>query len=375
MSDKLTALSQWTETVLVIDDEAEARDLVCRWLGGAGYACLAARDAESALAIMERRECGAVVLDIAMPGESGLRLLPRIRELAPDTAIVMLSGLADAPAAIEALTGGAHGYLIKPAVCDDLVRLIDQSLERRGAIIAQRQRVSRLEQQVLEQTALVRSAQEEAIHRLVTASMFRDEETGAHLKRTGLYSQALATARGWPDADVELLRLAAPLHDIGKIGVPDAILRKPGRLSEDEYAIMQSHVAVGHQMLEDSLWPVLQLAKQIAMFHHEWWNGEGYPHGLFGKAIPECARIVAIVDVYDALTHDRVYRPALDESEAMRIMHDRRGKQFDPELFDLFYSLLPEMRLIGDAHPDIPLGIGNPADRPALPNYPLENFV
>lgn len=189
---------------------------------------------------------------------------------------------------------------------------------------------------------------------LVTASMFRDEETGAHLKRTGLYCQVLATAAGWPAAQVDLLRLAAPLHDIGKIGVPDAVLRKPGQLSDDEYAIMKAHVVIGHQMLEGSQWPVFQLAQEIAMFHHEWWNGGGYPHGLSGETIPECARIVAIVDVYDALTHDRVYRPALEEAEAMQIMRDRKGTQFEPALYELFCSLLPEMRLIGAAHPDVP---------------------
>ena len=359
MSSNLNKRTCAGESVLVIDDEVEARDLVCRWLGGAGYTYLAASDAEGGLSLLERKPCEAVVLDIAMPGESGLNLLPRIRAIAPDTAVIMLSGLADAPTAIEALTGGACGYLIKPVGRDDLLRLLAQSLNRRLAIIGQRQRVSRLEQLVLEQATFVRSAQEEAIHRLVTASMFRDEETGAHLKRTGLYCQVLATAVGWPAAQVDLLRLAAPLHDIGKIGVPDAVLRKPGQLSDDEYAIMKAHVVIGHQMLEGSQWPVLQLAQEIAMFHHEWWNGGGYPHGLSGETIPECARIVAIVDVYDALTHDRVYRPALEEAEAMQIMRDRKGTQFEPALYELFCSVLPEMRLIGAAHPDVPWAPAN----------------
>lgn len=354
MRSNVSSQSPAAETVLVIDDEAPARELVQRWLAGAGYRCLTESDAQRGLSLLGREPCEAVVLDIAMPGETGLSVLPRLRHAAPDAAIVMLSGLDDAPTAIEALTGGACGYLIKPAQRDALLQVIGQNLQRRRAIMEKRRRVTRLEGLVQQQTAIMNSAQEEAIHRLITASMFRDEETGAHLKRTGLYCQALATALGWPAAEVELLRLAAPLHDIGKIAIPDAILRKADCLTVDEFAVMKSHAAIGSEMLADSQWPVLQMAEQIAAFHHEWWNGHGYPYGLRGKAIPECARIVSIVDVYDALTHDRVYRPAMEESDALRLMEQGNGTQFDPRIYERFCELLPAMRLIGADHPDAP---------------------
>ena len=169
------------------------------------------------------------------------------------------------------------------------------------------------------------------------------------IKRTGWYSELLAATIGWDRERVEQIRLAAPMHDIGKIAIPDAILCKPGKLTPDEFAVMQTHARVGADLLAGSQSPVLRLAHEIALGHHEWWDGGGYPSGLKGTEIPEAARIVAIVDVYDALIHDRVYRPALPEQEALKIMRAGRGTHFDPELLDAFMSLLPEMRAIAEA--------------------------
>ena len=165
----------------------------------------------------------------------------------------------------------------------------------------------------------------------------------------------LAKAAGWSAAEAEVIRQAAPMHDVGKIGIPDAVLRKPGKLTPEEFEVMKTHTLIGAEMLADSDVPMLQMAREIALNHHERWDGHGYPHGLAGQEIPESARILAIVDVYDALTHDRVYRPALPEDEVMEIMHEGAGTHFDPLLLSYFFLHLAEIRRIAEEHADEPL--------------------
>jgi hypothetical protein len=209
-----------------------------------------------------------------------------------------------------------------------------------------------LEERVRTQTADVRHAHEEVLFRLVSASQWRDEETGMHIRRTGLLSQALARAAGWLGEELEAIRQAAPMHDIGKIGILDAILRKPGKLTPQEFEVMKTHTLIGSEILAGSKVPMLQMAREIALNHHERWDGKGYPRGLAGKDIPESARIVAIVDVYDALTHDRVNRAALPEDETLAIMQQGEGTHFDPVLLAEFFRRLPEMRRLAEQHPD-----------------------
>jgi HD-GYP domain-containing protein (c-di-GMP phosphodiesterase class II) len=198
----------------------------------------------------------------------------------------------------------------------------------------------------------IRQAHEETIHRLVTASLCRDEETGMHIRRTGLLSDVLARASGWSAADAELLRMAAPMHDVGKIGIPDAVLQKPGRLTSEEFEIMKRHTTIGARMLEGSRSKILAVAKDIALGHHERWDGTGYPQGLAGTNICEAARIVSIVDVYDALSHDRVYRLALPEDEVLKLMQQGAGAQFDPMLLATFFSHFDDLRRISQENPD-----------------------
>jgi HD-GYP domain-containing protein (c-di-GMP phosphodiesterase class II)/CHASE1-domain containing sensor protein len=198
----------------------------------------------------------------------------------------------------------------------------------------------------------LRAAHEETIQRLVTASLCRDEETGMHIKRTGLLCECLARAMGWSAADAETLRLAAPMHDVGKIGIPDAILQKPGKLTPEEFNVMKTHTTIGSKMLEGSQSETLAMAQKIALCHHERWDGTGYPNGLAGTAIPEAARFVSIIDVYDALSHDRCYRPALPENEVLDFMAKGAGKQFDPALFAVFLTQYEELRRIAQENPD-----------------------
>ena len=174
-------------------------------------------------------------------------------------------------------------------------------------------------------TLVIRQTQEETIYRLLAALESRDDETGGHVRRIALFSMLLAEAVKWSEGELEDLRLAAPMHDIGKIGVPDAILRKPGPLSKEEYRVMKNHTTIGGQILSGSQFPMLQMAHDIAVSHHEKWDGSGYPNGLSGDAIPLVGRIVSLVDVYDALSHDRVYHKALAEQEVLAIMFGNRA--------------------------------------------------
>ena len=286
-----------------------------RWLAQEHCQAAHAASAPAAWEYLQGHEVHLVVLDVTMPGGLGTDLLRQITASFPDTAVIMMTGSDDTQLAIEALTHGACAYLLKPAKRDELLVHARRALERRQMIIEKRQYTQHLEDRVREQTAAIRHSQEEIIHRLLSASLWRDEETGMHIRRVGLLSEALAKAASWSVAEAEGLRLAAPLHDVGKIGIPDAILQKPGKLFLEEFEIMKQHAVIGAQMLSGSDIPLLQMAQQIALNHHERWDGQGYPAGLAGEAIPQCARILAVVDMYDALSHDRVYRPAMEEEK------------------------------------------------------------
>jgi putative two-component system response regulator len=339
--------------LLLVDDEPVVRDLLARWLRDDGYSCATASSAATAWAHLQEHPVDLVTLDIRMPGGSGLDLLDQIKQTVPDTAAIMLTAEGDTTKAIRALTAGAYGYLIKPIERQELLIQVRNALERRRLVIENREYTQELENKVREQTRVIRMAHEETIHRLVKASLYRDEETGAHIKRTGWYSELMAATIGWDPERVEQIRLAAPMHDIGKIAIPDVILCKPGKLTHKEVAVMQTHAQLGARLLAGSQSPVLRMACEIALGHHERWDGDGYPSGLHGSEIPEAARIVAIVDVFDALSHDRVYRPALPEQQVLKILRSGRGTHFDPELLDVFLSLLPEMRAIAEALTDV----------------------
>lgn len=333
--------------VLIVDDEAPVRKLVIRLLDAAGFDCDQAATLDEAWSHLSENETAVVILDIQLPSGSGLTFLSRIKETYPDTEVVMLTGIGDTKTAIRALSSGAAGYLIKPMENNELLFKVRKAIEHRQLLLERRDYTRRLEERVREQTVSIQKAHEGTIHRLVTASMYRDEETGAHIRRVGRYSELMAEALGWGYEDVERIRMAAPMHDIGKIGIPDAILQKPGALTSEEFEVMKQHTVIGASMLAGSDFPVLDLARAIALAHHERWDGRGYPNGVAGDNISEAARIVAIVDFYDALTHDRVYRPALSEEAAIDLIEKGRATHFDPFLVGVFLSLLPEMRRIG----------------------------
>jgi response regulator RpfG family c-di-GMP phosphodiesterase len=198
--------------------------------------------------------------------------------------------------------------------------------------------------EVRRRTVDIRRREEEIALRLVSAAESRDGDMGAHVRRIGLYSAAIARVLGWSEPMIDDLRMAAPMHDIGKLGIPDSILLARGALTEDQWSLLRTHTTIGARVLEGSDVPLLQMARQIALCHHEWWDGTGYPEGRSGTDIPEAARIVAVADVYDALVTKRPYKAALPEDEALAVMASERGTHFDPEIYDAFLRALPRIR-------------------------------
>lgn len=204
----------------------------------------------------------------------------------------------------------------------------------------------KLENEIQKRTLKIRQREEEIAIKLVSLTSYRDEETGAHVRRIGLYAAAMAKALNWPTQQVDDIRMAAPMHDIGKIGIPDKILLKKGKLTDAEFSIMKRHTEIGAKMLNDSNIAALDMAADIALCHHEKWDGTGYPRELKGEEIPITARITSIVDIYDALVHERVYKKAMSEKDAIELMNSMVGAHFDPQLFAVFIELLPVMRRI-----------------------------
>lgn len=338
--------------ILIVDDEPHVREIVRRSMELKGCTCETAGNTDAAWAYLQSREVDLLTLDITMPGETGIAFLPRVRLAFPEVAVIMLTAVREAATVIQALTYEASAFLTKPIDTDELLFHVTRALERRELLRERRLYTSQLEKRVRQQTETIRQAHEETIHRLVMASMYRDEETGSHIKRVGLTSAQLAEAVGWSNEAVDQLRLAAPMHDVGKIGIPDRILQKPGRLTYKEFEIMKSHTVIGASVLAGSESPMLQMAGEIALSHHERWDGTGYPYGNAGTDVPESGRIVAIADVYDALTHDRVYRHALPEAVVLQMMQADSGTHFEPRILDYFMDILPEVRAVSERYPD-----------------------
>lgn len=323
------------------------RALVRRILERAGHDCSDADGPATALAAFRTARQPLVVCDVQMPGGSGVDLVRDLRALEPDVAILMMSGADDPEVAHAAAEHGAYGYLVKPFTPNELVIGVRGALHRQALERENRRHREKLELLVRERTSELESALDhvarsrvETIRRLMRAVELRDDETGGHIERIGTLSARLGAAVGLDDADVELLSLASPMHDVGKIGIPDAILRKPGPLTSAERTAMERHTELGHRLLSGSGGRLLDLAATIAWTHHEWFDGSGYPRGLRGDDIPVEGRIVAVADVFDALTSDRVYRPAWSTDDALDMMLGEGSRHFDPDVLACLPALV-----------------------------------
>ena len=338
--------------ILVVDDMPIIRVMLRRLLEKEGFVCREASEGQEALGLLEDEPAELVLCDIQMPGMGGLDLVRELQPRIPATSIIMVSSVEETGTAIECIQLGAFGYVHKPFEPREILVQVNSALRRRMLEIEHRDRERVLAQKVREQTREIRQSREEIALRLISASEERDNETGMHVRRIGLYAAALGTVLGWTQERVDMIRAAAPMHDIGKIGVPDAILQKPGALSSEEWVVMRQHTTMGARILQGSEVGFIQMAARIAQSHHEKWDGTGYPDGTRGEDIPLEARITAIVDVYDALSHKRVYKQGWTEENVLEVLREGRGAHFDPALLDLFLDHLDTMKAIMAANPD-----------------------
>jgi putative two-component system response regulator len=340
--------------VLVVDDEPHIRRSLRRVLERWGSACHEADGADDAMAIVERdaERLDLVLADVNMPGASGLSLLEQLALRFPELPVVMVTALEDEEVVEEALRLGARGYLLKPVRIPELRgHVADARAWRRSEREARRTQTA-LEETVRAQATASASMPWALTERLVLVSDLHHGETGAHIRRIGRYASLLAERAGCEPAHAERIGRAALLHDIGKLCIPHGILQKPGALTSDEIAVMRTHAELGARILEGTGVPLLDLARDIALGHHERWNGTGYPRGRKGEETPLEARIVGAVDVFDALGEVRCYKPAWPRERIEAFFEGRRGTEFDPVLVDALLANYDALEAIRAAVPD-----------------------
>jgi putative two-component system response regulator len=338
--------------ILLVDDEPANIDLLRRLLVRAGFTRIeSTSDSREVADLYVKFRPDLILLDLHMPHRDGLAVMDELNQIAEASylPILMLTGDDTQEAKREALSRGAKDFLNKPFNSDEVILRIGTLLETRFLYLQIQSQNQILEAKVRDRTRELESAQIEIIERLARAAEFRDDNTGQHTERVGQMAALLARQIGLPDAQVSLIRRAAPLHDVGKIGIPDSILLKLGKLTPDEFALVKTHTTIGARILSGSRFTILRLAEEIAFNHHERWDGEGYA-GVVGAAIPLAGRIVAVADVFDALTQKRPYKAAWTIGDAISEMERQRGKQFDPTLVDAF------LRVIEHREPQMPVG-------------------
>ena len=366
--------------ILIVDDDQRVLDALRRTLHhqSDNWDMTFVRNPEAAWESLLATAYDAVVTDVRMPGLTGIELLERIRqtEKTKSVPVVVLTGLNDGDLKERALLCGAVDLMNKPVDPGQLIARLRNVLQAKSYEDDLRATNEMLNETVQRQSLDLAQSRMSVVCRLGMAAEFRDEDTGNHVIRVGCYSRAVAAAMGMPRSFLEMLLLAAPLHNIGKIGIPDSVLLKPGPLSDEEWVIMQRHCEIGESILREQSktmvplfdWyaieppamkdtlenrdPVLEMAATIALSHHEKWDGGGYPRGLASEAIPLESRIVAVADVFDALTSHRPYRPARPEEEALSIMDATVGTHFDPRVHAAFIRSLPEIHAIRDRFAD-----------------------
>lgn len=306
----------------------------------------------SALAYAEREAVDLVLVDYVLPQMDGVEVIRRLRGSAgnSEVPIVMVTAETERRVRQIALEAGATDFLSKPIEPIELKARLRNLLALREAHNSLRRRAEGLGAQVARATRAIVEREEELVLRLARATEYRDCETGAHIERIAHYSQIIAEAYGLGPEMCHEIFLASPMHDIGKLGVPDAVLLKPGPLTDQERAIMQTHTVIGYRVLENSSSALIELAAKIALSHHERFDGTGYPRAIAGESIPLAARIVSVADVFDALTSERPYKKAWPVPKAVEYLHSQRGTQFDPQVVDAFMHRLPDVLAIHRDH-------------------------
>jgi len=334
--------------ILVVDDEEKNRKLMDAMLHPMGYTIIFANDGEEAVQKAISEQPDVILLDILMPKKNGFEVVKELKQNNSTKYIplVMVTAMKNVGQRAAAYDIGVDDFLSKPIDQVEIRSRVRSLLKVKQLNDMQQDYQKVLEQHLAEKTknlkkaiSLIRIAQRETIHRLSTAAEYKDEDTGSHLKRMMNYAATVSRAMGLDDKKAEQMLLASPMHDIGKIGIPDEILLKPGRLNPDERRIMQTHAEIGAQILTGSYDPVIKTAEIIALTHHEKWDGSGYPKGLKKEDIPIEGRIAAVADVFDALTSKRPYKNAFPVDKSLQIIRGNSGTHFDPQVVDAFFSI------------------------------------
>jgi len=349
------------EHILVVDDEISVRQTITAALESVGYSVEQASSVDTAIAILDTKEWGAVLTDLLLPGTSGMSLLQYARQHYRQIPVVMVTGVNDISVALEAIRMGAYDYLLKPFQREQLLAVVSRALEKRRLEQENLSYKNELESLVKARTEMLAGTMADlkraladreramtelersydiTLEALGNALDLKDAETEGHSKRVTAFTMAIAHALGLPDERRKVIGRGAFLHDIGKMAIPDAILRKPGRLTPEEQAVMREHCLLGYQMLRKI--PFLHEAAEIVYSHQEHFDGSGYPRGLRGEQIHLGARVFAVADAFDAITSDRPYRAAQSISSARREIEKNSGTQFDPAVVTVFQSISDE---------------------------------
>jgi len=335
-------------SILVIDDESEIREGLELLLKTEGYQVSSAGTGQMGLTCLEERPFDLLLLDVSLPDRNGIDMLKEIHRQDPHLPILLITAYGSIEMARAAFKSGAMDYITKPFQFEEVHARVATHLQ-----IHRLQRELQIHNEQLEETVRYRTheveeSRLEILRRLAIAAEYRDDNTGEHAQRVGRTAALLAQELQLPDSQTKMIRLAAPLHDVGKIGIPDAVLLKKGKLTAAEFEVIKKHVLIGAEILSGSQSPILQMAESIALHHHERWDGTGYSSGLADERIPLAARIVTVSDVFDALTHERPYKRAWPVQDALLEMRAKRGRQFDPAIIAALHKVVSNSRLIDD---------------------------
>ena len=341
-------------SLLIVDDEEMNVRLVQASLNKAGCKNTQGMNRpEEVIPWCKNNKVDLILLDLNMPGLHGLDLMRKMQsDLADPPQVVVLTAMTSADDKLEALELGALDYLTKPFDVSELLLRVRNGLRLVALTAELKEERDNLHQEVKRQTQELEETQNEVLYRLGRAAEYRDNETGAHVKRMSESCGVLAKLATGDDVFANNVQKASQMHDVGKIGIPDGVLLKQGKLNDREWEIMRSHSRIGYEILSDTETPMMKMAAQIALTHHERWDGKGYPSGLKGEDIPLESRIVTLCDVYDALRSERPYKKPWSMEKTCQLIQDEAGKHFDPELTEVFIQHVEEIEKIRELYPD-----------------------